>query len=423
MSTRERALPWLAGLLVAFALVSLHQLVRASLAHDFQQFWAMGRYLAADPGAEIYAPITARAAARAAAVHMREHASVRGQRAAARNRELYAQGVEPISSPFYYAIFAALSSPDFDRDVMRFQTLSLAGFALAVFFSCRALGYSRTAAALALGVVGILFGPLHADVQTGNVNRLQIAWVACVAALQWRLPGRAGPLCAGLALAAAVAFKPNLAAVPACAALLGLIDRRGRDGVAAGAGFALGAVAVALTSGSGWGDWWAALGRYGSVPASIEQTNWSTATLLFEATGVRSSVVLGALLVASFAACAWRGRSVGAGKPPNRSREMAALAAALLAPLIASPLAWDHYFVLAIPAVLLCLRPARCATLFSAAGAAALFVCGRGPLEAIHPLEPASLATAFAIATATLWVAVLAELAGCRRGPGSTQSA
>lgn len=404
--------------LLLFGVLHVARLTQSSVGHDFFQFWSVGRGLAAGDLEGLYSEATARAAARRAMQAVSgPDGSARGQRAAQLNRQLYPSGVDPISTPLYYTAFAALTGADYDRALLAYQTLSTLAFLAAAWALCRAIGFGRVPALLALATLLIAYGPLHADIQTGNANRLQLALLAAAFALPVRWRGPLGAAAGGAALACVVALKPNLAAVPLFLAVVWALDRRFAAlrwwtvGLLLGALVAVASAALYVGSVSSWLDWVAALSRYQSNPAPIERTNWSTARLLYAWTGRDWSVPLLAALVASFAACAWRGRRF-AGADARARRAAMAASAGCLVPLIASLLAWDHYFLLATPALLFALRPGAGSVARPCAGALALFVCARAPLELAFGIDTQAHFAAFmAAATALLWVTLAWDLA------------
>jgi hypothetical protein len=414
-SSRRAGAIWLA-VLALFALVNVARVTLSSVGHDFYQFWSIGRASERDAPADLYSKATSRAISERA---LREVTGIggseRGRRAAAINRQLYPEGVDPISTPIYYAVFAALTGGNFDVDLLGFQFVSTVSLVSAAWILCRTVGYSPVAATLALTVLMLVFGPLHADIETGNTNRLQLALLAAALALHHRASRSAYRIAAGVLLGVLIALKPNLASVPIFLGIVWCTDRRFAELRAAAVGWLMG-VSVAVAVGSlsfsweSWGQWISALAVYQNHPAPISHSNWSSARLIFEWTGADLSVALGISLVVCAATCAWLGRS-RATSVSNIDRDIVAVGSALLVPLIASQIAWDHYFLLAMPMLIVALRPAAGSVPSQIGAGVALCACSVSPLRIAWPeIGPVELALSLAVGTGGLFALSMREL-------------
>jgi hypothetical protein len=404
------AIAWTA-VLTLFAVLSLARLTSTSAGHDFFQFWSFGRALDSPMVTDLYAPNTAREVSAQAARQIAAQGSVRGARAAQTNRKLYASGVEPISTPLYYAAFAALAGESYDADLDAFQWLSSLALFAAGWFACRSLGYSRHASALALTALALVFGPLHADIETGNVNRLQLALLAAALVLQRR--GNLATVGGGALLGLCVALKPNLAAVPLFLAWLWCVDRRLDVLLRAAAGWGLGAASAALLAVvvlplSAWSQWWAALAVYGTRVAGVAQGNWGSAQWLREVLGIELSGILGATLLVSFCAVSWISRET---ERTPAERDWIAVSAAGLALLIASPIVWDHYYLMVLPALLWWLRPGAAGAAIQIGAAFALVLFAINPLRVAWPgLDASGLASSLCAASVLSWLLLLLDI-------------
>lgn len=421
---RADALGLVLALLIAlFGILSLQQKTTASVGLDFYQFWAFGERLAAGPVENLYSDATSASVASETARRISgPDGSERARRAARWSRRIYEHGVEPISTPWYYAVFAALSSGDYDRDLLRFQVLSNALLLLCVLALCRALGFGWTATGLALAFLALAFRPLAADVEAGNVNRLQCALLLLSVLIWHHGSGRAAWLASGALLSMTVVFKPSVAFAPAFLLVVWIANRRLEKLVASGIGLVLGGLATVLASflafGSVdcWLQWLEALREFHSSPLPMKHLNLGTARLIYEWTGVDVSLPLTALLAASFPACAWLGRRPSAARHRALGEDLLAVGAGALLPLIGSQLAWDHYYLLALPLLLYLLRPGSgCGR--RALAAAALWICAQLPLRLLLPIGSAQQLAAFlAVGTLALWILLLEALAR-PRGP------
>jgi hypothetical protein len=278
------------------------------------------------------------------------------------------------------------------------------------------VGYTRISTTLALTVLMLVFGPLHADIETGNTNRLQLGLLAAALSLHHFGSRQTFRVAAGVLLSGLIVLKPNLAGIPFLLAAVWLADRRIAEFRAAAIGWLLGA-GVAVTIGSlsfsweSWSRWISALAVYQSHPAPISQSNWSSARLIFEWTGADTSILLGLSLMVCAAICAWWGRS-RASRTSRIDRDIAAVGSALLVPLIASQIAWDHYFLLAAPALVVSLRPQSNALARQIGAGGILCACAVSPLRIAWPeIGPSAIAVSLAAGTAGLFALSMRELA------------
>jgi hypothetical protein len=261
----------------------------------------------------------------------------------------------------------------------------------------------------------LVYGPLHADIETGNTNRLQLALLAVALALHHRGSRPTGRIAAGALLGGLIVLKPNLVSIPIFLVAVWLADRRFSELRSAAIGWMLGAgAAVAVGSlafsWESWGQWFSALSVYQSHPAPISQSNWSSARLIFEWTGADVSALLGLSALVCAATCAYLGRSRATSTSPI-DRDIAAVGTALLVPLIASQIAWDHYFLLAAPALIVALRPTRGGLARQIAGGAALCACAVSPLRIAWPeIGALELAISLAVGTGSLFALSMREL-------------
>jgi hypothetical protein len=325
---------------------------------DFYQFWAIG--LAANAqDLDVYDP--------AERGRLGEWLHRRSQRADASPLERAVgprrRALEVFSTPFLYAVFGLAASGDYAADLARFQVASLAAALAGVALLCRQLGYGWSATALAALAVVFWGVPFASDAQAGNVNRLQLGALAlCL----WLGSPRAAPAwrdaLGGLGLALLVAFKPNLALVPALLAAAWAGDGRRRKLAAQAAGFGAGAAAAVAIAAArfgapgAWLDWIGAIRSLtaGADRRALSAGNTSLAQWLAEASGRDPVAALSLGLVALALASLWLGRGSG---PAGAQRDVLVAGLAGAIGLLAAPVVWIHYYVLATPLLLFGLRP------------------------------------------------------------------
>jgi hypothetical protein len=172
---------------------------------------------------------------------------------------------------------------------------------------------------------------------------------------------------AGALLALLVVFKPNLLpllpVLTACWFLRGRRRKLARQAAGLALGVVLGALLPLLTFGSldAWPDWLSYLSALSEATIPLQYGNMGLSRLLFEALGVDLSPLLAVASLAAVLACLWQGRKRDAAMPtqPAAIEDTAAVAAGSLVYLLSAPMVWQHYLMLALPAVLLLLRPRR----------------------------------------------------------------
>ena len=110
-----------------------------------------------------------------------------------------------------------------------------------------------------------------------------------------------------------------------------------------------------------------------------------------------------------------------AAQTPLIHRDIAAVASALLVPLIASQIAWDHYFLLASPAILFVSRPGRGSARRRFLAGIALVLCAVTPIRMVLAgVSSWTLAVSVSVGTATLFALLLWDLANPETSNDST---
>jgi len=317
-----------------------------------------------------------------------------------------ADAIYTFSTPWLYALVGLSSGGDYDRDLVLFQSVSLAALVIACAWTCRRLGHSWARAALLVGALVYLYEPVLSDAAVGNVNRLVLAGL--LAAVGWGAggTGAARHLGVGALLAAAVMFKPNAGPVVLVLVLAWWVaGERRRIGLTI-AGGALGtAVALAVSSAyfgsfEPWRRWIEELGLLmGKGIPSTATGNMAPAQIVKDAEGALPGwwpppAAVAAALVAAVvvAVLLGRRRRGAAATDPAQDVTLAGLGGAIA--VLASPLAWLHYYVLTVPLLLSLLRPRGRATRLEvlAAGLATLAMCWGSLLGLTAALTGADLA-------------------------------
>ncbi len=403
----------LAAALFLCALLYGVQAVQRSLGVDYYQFWVMSRAASGPARDTLYTVETSQRVGLENLERARSlPESARFRDAAEWNQRTNPDLLDPISTPFYYAVIGSLASGDYDRDYFTYQLLGSLTFVLGLIGLCRMLGYSWPGTLLAGTLILLWFGPLQSDVQAANVNRLQFAGgVAALAALH-RSDAR-GVFIGGVLTALLVVFKPNLALVPVLLLATWALRGRGRDlrfgiaGLGTGSLLGIGAGSWFFASVSCWLDWFAVTQRLLAKPYPLENFNVSAVSLIHSLTSVNVSIWLLLAILAGYCACLFRGGRRGAAFHDD----VLAVGAGCVVPLISVQIAWDHYFLLALPLLLHFLRP-DASPRRRVLSVAVLLLLAQSPLNVVLPLQSAQqVAIAFAIGTSTLLALALRDAA------------
>lgn len=281
------------------------------------------------------------------------------------NRELYQTGLEPTGSPPLYGLAGILRIGDYESDYWLYQICSSLLFLLGLILLTRYCCFNSWATLIVATGLFLFFRPLQVDFLVGNTNRIQLFLFAIAS---WLFVRDKPPIfLIGILLGLAVMWKANFVVVPlfllaglllqrvwiSCAALLHGLLVGSIVGAVAGSWLLTGGFSDPLEP---WMLWQGYLSDVLASPYSIETGNYSIVGL---AAGSHAAVVAKCLLpvlwMAALAVVAkLRGRLPEASLSWRQDGPLW-MAMGLVAFLIASPLAWSHYFLLAIPCFILSL--------------------------------------------------------------------
>jgi Glycosyltransferase family 87 len=315
----------LGGVLSLFGLWSAWKIAAEAPGLDFYHFWIAGQE--APHAGNLYAhDVQARLGA---AYLARATGSVKMVSVAERRTQL-----DLTATPFLYTCFAFFPR-DYERATIAYAALLLVCCIAAIAILGRALRFSLAQTLLLLAFVLLLFQPLKSELRVLNVEELQLLLLAAAIALD-----DAHPLLAGAALGVAIAFKPNIGIVVP----LLLVARRWRElgGVAIGGAAAVAISSAYLRSWHAWIDWLSAAKDVSQRLEPWSAGNAAAALPLIEAFGRPAMIALMLVLTAIAAFAVYRARSA-----------RLAIAFAPLIYILATSFVWMHYFMLALPLVML----------------------------------------------------------------------
>jgi len=331
-------------------------------ASDFYQFWAVGQEVAAGQPGEIYSGLERKRIGRKYLnqAHFEDDPI---RLLAARQRVV----LETFSTPFLYAVFGSLSSGNYERDLWTHRALSLVFVVLSVAALCRLLGYGIVSTITAITLFASWFAPLRSDWFVGNVNSFQLGGLVLFLWLSCRFPTTVGHLLGGLVLGLGAMLKPNSALAIGMLLLAWGARRRYAKILLESTGMAVGALTAFIGSSIAfggpqiWRSWLSALSRLPDDIITFELGNYAPARLVSDWLQVDATLaialVCGGLALATLGRGLWGAVPEGTRDQPGLE-DILVIALAGLVTLLSSPLSWLHYFVSAIPMLLVVLRPA-----------------------------------------------------------------
>lgn len=349
----------------AAAIVTVAIAALASLTHfghytggnafDYYQFWMFGRAAHQSAPANIYSN------EQTLQIGTAFYQQARAKPFSPRHQQVaeLRQDAQALSTPLLYTFFGVISRGHFEGDFLDYQIITALCAIAAVLLLCRVMQYDWLAACLWLTFLFMWFGPFFSDVEVGNVNRIQLLMIAVFLWLQARQNPWVRDLLGGALLALMVAFKPNVALAPALLALAWLIDgqiaRFGRQaiGVILGAAAAVVLSAAYFGSAQCWVDWLHALQATRENMQTHDAGNFSLAWYLTGRLGFDAALPL----TAALSAIAVVAISLGRSNQPSPQRDLYIVNVGIGIALLAAPLTWHHYFLLATPMWLMLLQP------------------------------------------------------------------
>jgi len=352
----------LASLLVACGALRAWRVAHHAPGIDFYDYWVVGRAVGRGDIPSIYEHSSRAALGQEFLRRALAEGSPR-QRAAAQFRQV----LEPTSTPFLYATLTPFARAHYDASLDVYLAFSLASLLAALFILGRLVGQTRLDRLLLIALVVYAFQPMQSDLRVGNVSQIQLALLAVYAWLGAG-GGTARQVGAGTVLGAAVAFKPSIVVIAPLLFAWWALAEQWRRLVRQAAGFAGGGlVAVllgALWFGSlhAWTDWLAALGSAGLPAMPVENGNVSVLAVTRRWPGVTLGALPAVATSLAVLAALWvrrkSGRTGGRAEADAPAVEdLLLIGAGCLVVLLSSPLVWLHYLVLALPAVIVLLRP------------------------------------------------------------------
>jgi hypothetical protein len=352
--------------LVALSLLGAWQYAKGSAGIDYYVTWVASDAVKNDTPHNIYEP----SSRYKLAVEYRNKADALAVGPKQKQVAAYLKELQMTATPFLYWVTGLLASGDYEKDLARWQLLSLVLVVGFILLTSRLLGYSAATSLAILLPVLVWFTPLYSSLNVANVNGVQLGLLALILWLLSRHAQTPYLFAASLVIGLLVMFKPNLAPV---ALLFGggwAIRRQYLQLGASLGGMAAGAVTAVLVSSiwlgnkSAWFDWLAYIRQFVDGGPGETGGNYAIITQVFSDTGplVQLAAALG--LCALCLVFLWWGRrrvsdAVTGETGDNRlfMENTLLIAMGCIIALLTSSLVWLHYYLFVIPMILVALRP------------------------------------------------------------------
>ena len=274
------------------------------------------------------------------------------------------------ATPFLYWVIRLFSSGDYEADLTVWHAIALVLFVFGVVVFCRMSGYSTTALLAIMLPCLVWMEPLHADLRVANVNSFQVGMLGLILLLLARDPDRRMLFAAGFVLALLVMFKPNLAPVAVLLPGAWLIRGQYHKLFTALAGMVAGTLIALVVSSyffgglTAWLDWIRSISSQTYQFVEASQGNFSPGRSF--KLGFQGQAILSLALCALVLVFFWWGGKADGNKPAHRGGQQKVITSveyaqllglACLVHMFVSPLVWTHYYLLAIPMLIVAFRP------------------------------------------------------------------
>jgi hypothetical protein len=359
MTVPQRAsfvsLAWL--VILPLVLVSVaNQVIRSEslVPMDFYHYWVVDRIVSSNRPVNIYSQENRLRYAEQFLAEAETTASEKLKYSA----NVWRDELRPTGTPFLYLILSPLMGDDYDQDLERFRLLSLLVYLAGIVAIARLLRFPWPLSFLTILLFSGTFEPHTHDVLVGNLNQVQIGMIAL---LLWALKlskGQTAGLVSGILFAILLFFKPTVLYAFLLFAGYRVVTKDFQF-LARFVGSFLGtALLVGLSSGwffgslSIWMDWFVGINdvlggeRYYAL-TFLGHVMDNPPTVLFFALGV--------IFVALPLGILWRNGPEGF-PVETELRDELLVGLGLGIYLLAGNVIHSHYFVLAIPLVLVVLR-------------------------------------------------------------------
>lgn len=339
--------------------ISVWNIARSVEGIDFYQFWVGARVAGRQDVPRFYDEAT-RQRIGAEFLERAQREEPTGRRMAVAQ---FRRNLDWFSTPLLYMAFGPFSG-NYEQSFALYQFLCFVCFIAAMALLVRLLNFPLLGALAFYDAIVWLYEPLKSEARVGNVNLVVLFWLVLAAFAFAR--GRFA--LSGALVALVTLFKPYLPLIPIVTVAVMVIQKRWRDlrsyviGALIATVVAIATSSLYFHSATAWIDWLRGLRAMPRDIVTVELGNVALARIIQDLAGVNVTIVLLVIFTALTIYLVRKGDDV------------LALTASAVASLLATPLVWWHYLVIAIPLLMVLLRRARVRWVTAAAIAATVLL-------------------------------------------------
>ncbi len=295
----------------------------------------------------------------------------------ARLQQLQRPAFATPGTPFLHTALLTLHTGDYDRDYTVFRAATIAATLLGVFGLGIHAGLSPLSAALLYALATTFSDAYASALRTGNVSQLQLGGLAVFFFLAGDPASIVRRGLAAVVLGALLCFKPNLWAIVPCVLVAHAIRGESRTiaanvvGLGIGAALAVASSSFVYGSESTWREWATYVRQFAAQPPPLAIGNFALPNLLAHWGSAPPTPLLAGVTLGVFAVSGSLQRRTVRSMHDGEVL-LWATGAGIAVSLLATVLAWVHYFNLIVPLAVYLL--ARRGGLPGSAGRAAAIV-------------------------------------------------
>jgi hypothetical protein len=355
---------YLAISLLCIALINIWWVDKIFIGTDYYQYWVAGQAVGMEDVKSIYGEADRKM--------LREKFLSKAETLAAGRptpQLISAKGhgdLELFSTPLMYSLFAAITVGDYEKDYRNFKIICVFVILISLITLCHLFELSLAETMIMICLLTWLSGSYIADIRVGNVNQILIGLLTLFLWLKHRSQFVLRNIFGGFVLGFAVIFKPTISIAAVLLVAVWLIDKQYKTILRQSFGFCLSACASLLITGyyfrslQCWTEWLGIIKTMDSWNIPIYMGNQSLSRLILEWNGKDVSMILLIGLLIITIVVAWFGRSRSSAKTDaDFHRESLAVGMGCVIMLLASNLAWLHYYILAAPLLLYLFRQGK----------------------------------------------------------------
>jgi len=422
----------LSFLLFACAILQTYHFTLKQPGYDFYNFWIYAQEFKHSRAPNFYSiEFDKLVAKKNLQKALQEENDSKFRRAALWSEKIYERGHVSAATPFFYACFSTLSSKNYDKDLTRFQLVSIFLFCLIIYAIGRASGNGSSTALLIISFLLLFWTPFHNDTVVANLARIQTALLGGCVLIWAYFNHRPGFMLGGILLGISLLLKPNTIGVPVSLAFVWFFRTRSDKLVfvifGAISGALIGLVYSTIYFGGHvcWLNWLHALLDLQGNPLPVGNYNLSLAHLLDNYLQIDNSIAIFFALISSLVLSLWAARKnrvqICAGSSSNvLISDLLGMGTGLLMIFMSFKVVWDHYFLLLAPVLVALIGPVHIGNETSQhpidasvklLGGLFFFIYALLPLRLLIPAAPAQgIALTIGVGSIIFWGLLLFRL-------------